>query len=184
MDMEIKLNIKNEHLFRFLDFLFEKQDGKFIVSQNKDFGRLLCSYFKRSEFPVPFVEEKHCATFILPKTNHIERIAEKYYLYFDKFDIHRLNMALKAESDIDFKLYYVNGRFQGFRQKDIIEAYINSRRLLFGLDLHETIKKRTYREEEKNLQIIRKILQDKCELINKNIAKQINTDINNLISNS
>jgi hypothetical protein len=138
----INLNIKNEHLFRYLDVLFKKQDGKFIVSQNSDFGRLLCAHFKTSETPVPFDPGEFCACFILPKTNHIEDRAARFFIYYDKFDIERLNSALSAEFNIHFKQYYLRGRELGFKQKDIIDSFILRNILLSECSSYQVLHNR------------------------------------------
>ncbi|MDR0874216.1 MAG: hypothetical protein LBN27_12250 [Prevotellaceae bacterium] len=178
--MEIKLNIRNEYLFHYLEYLFEKRDDRFVVSQTSDFGRLLCSHFKRSAFPVPYQAGQYCANFILPKSLNIASNAERYYIYFDSFDTQRLNNALLAESNIDFKQYYLTGKAQGFMQKDIINAYIISRNLV---DIkNDRIKKRVFREEEKNLEKIRNILQNKAKYLTKNISNSIKKEINDCIT--
>jgi len=178
--MEVIFTVRNAYLLRYLEYLFEKKDGKLFVSRTTDFGRLCISHLHRSENPVPVKKSDLNVTLVLPKSNYIPQVAERYWLYYDKFDMKRLNDALIAESNIDFKTYYVSGVECGFLQKDIINAYIESRRLF--LDDFDRLKKRSYRSDDKSIEKIRKYLSNKIYFVNKKITDKNFVNINSYIS--
>ena len=158
--MEIQLNIKSAYLRKYLDFLFEKKDDKFVVKTTNDFGRLLFALVKRSELPMPVEQSEQTVKFILPKSNNLEYYANNYYLYYDKIDVEQLNKYLETISDLDFMLYFQKHSNKKLKQKDIIDAYIVSRKMVFPKkDISEMLKKRVYRSEEKYFENLRKFLE-------------------------
>ena len=180
--MEIILNLRNAYLRKYIEYIFEQQDDKFIVSRTSDFGRLCVAHVSRSSGPVNVKKNEFSVTLILPKSNNLPHLSESFYLYYTKFDTHRLNDALLAESNLDFKTYYVTGIECGFMQKDIINSYIDSRRLF--ADNFDALKKRSYRSAQDSLEKMRRYLSNKIEIMNKKITDKIVVNINNYISNN
>lgn len=90
------------------------------------------------------------------------------WLYYPKADTKALNMALKATFDIDFGLYYARGIAQGWRKKDVVEAFVVSRGL-FSSDCFDALHKRAYRRDIDTLETRVKQLLDKASYIDSNI---------------
>ncbi len=180
--MEVVFNVKNQYLLRYLEFLFEKKNDKLIVSRTTDFGRLCISHLKRSTKPVPVEKSDLSVTFLFPKSINLPQIAERNWLYYDHFDMKRLNDALVAESNIDFKLYYLAGMEKNFMQKDIINAYIESRRI--SIDDFDRLQKRCYRSSLSANEKIHKYLSNKIQFIARNIKIKMPCSIDRFISES
>ena len=180
--MEVIFNVRNTYLRKYLEYIFEQKDDKLLVSRSSDLGRLCIARLSRSSSPVKIEKCENSVTFILPKSINIQQVSERYWLYYDKFDTHRLNDALAAESNIDFKMYFLSGIENGFMKKDIINSYIESRRLF--IDSFDCLKKRAYRSSEKSLEKTQKYLLNKISFINKKITNGLVIDINRYISES
>lgn len=90
------------------------------------------------------------------------------WLYYPMADTKALNMALKATFDIDFGLYYARGIAQGWRKKDVVEAFVVSRGL-FSSDCFDALHKRAYRRDIDTLETRVKQLLDKASYIDSNI---------------
>ena len=90
------------------------------------------------------------------------------WLYYPVADTKALNMALKATFDIDFGLYYARGIAQGWRKKDVVEAFVVSRGL-FSSDCFDALHKRAYRRDIDTLETRVKQLLDKASYIDSNI---------------
>ena len=175
--MEIKLNIRNEYLYMYLGYIFRKTpDDKFIVSRATDLGRICCAYVKYTDTPCLLPDAEFTATLILPKSCNIPDRAERFYTHFDSFDTDRINDAIYAESNYDFRAFYHTGRTLGYRQKEIISAYIQTRGLHTDTG-PDTLKKKAYRfelEKQKKLSIA---LVNKAKYITKQVENNIVQDL-------
>jgi hypothetical protein len=83
------------------------------------------------------------ATLVLPR-HQTTYAAMTRYIYFTNVDTKRLNMILDALFNIDLDTFYLQGIQAGIPKRDIIEAFIISRRLV-SADYADTLNKRTYR---------------------------------------
>lgn len=177
--MDVKLNIKSEYLRKYLEFIFEKKEDKFEVKTTKDFGRLLFALVKKSDNPVQTEFSEDTVTFVLPKTANMQYYSDKYYLYYDKIDTFQLNKYLEVIANIDFYGFYLECKMVKQKQKDIIDAYIVSRKLFFDNDTNEKLKKREQRLEEKKLNILRNFLKIRIKILSKNVKNKAFLNINN-----
>ena len=60
----------------------------------------------------------------------------------------QLNKALQAVFDLDFMGYYRKGQAAEFAKKDIVEAFVVSRKLV-SADYVEALNKRAYRRQQR-----------------------------------
>ncbi|MDR1544591.1 MAG: hypothetical protein LBS50_09365 [Prevotellaceae bacterium] len=175
--IRILLNIKSEYLRKYLEFLFKKEGDIFILDRNCDFGKYCFLNILKSEIPLKIEKTEQTVTIEIPKSKNIDRIDEKYYLYYDNFAEQKLNDLLKVISNIDFREYCISMREIKIKQKDIINSYLISRKLILEKDLTDMIKKRFQRNSEKNVISLQKMLlyklQNAIKLQNKNISNSI-----------
>lgn len=110
-----------------------------------------------SEFP-PEVEGERILNLELPSDAATAAMRNKF-LYYDRYDMAALNMAVSACFDIEFKQYYLKGFDLGIQKKDIVTAFIVSRGL-FSTDKFDTLHKRIYRRAQQTLdRLVDKLLQ-------------------------
>lgn len=144
--MIVKLNIKNRALHNYLGHLFHRDpDGAFRVTMHNEFGRLVVALVRRSPDEIPVKEGEFCASLHLPK-NSLTKNAELSYLYFTAQDAARLNVLLDTIFDLDLNAYYQKGCKRRIPKREIIEAFVISRKLVAD-DFAETLSKRIYRKE-------------------------------------
>ena len=166
--MIVKLNIKNKILFNYLDYLFIRNpDGTHHVTMKNDFWRLLVALVRRSPTEVPVRNDGFTARLKLPK-NICSQNAEFYHLYFTEQDAARLNVLLDTIFNLDLNAYYLKGSKRNIQKREIIEAFIVSRKL-FAEDFAETLGKRIYREQLKDFERLVSSLYNKARYNNDRI---------------
>lgn len=144
--MTVKFNAKNKVLFNYLIYLFPPNpSGTLRVTIKNDFGRLVVALVSRSPDEVPLEKNEFTVNLRLPK-NTLTKNAELCYLYFTDQNQARLNLLLDALFNLDLNTYYQKGCKRNIPKRDIIEAFVVSRRL-FVDDFAETLGKRIYREQ-------------------------------------
>lgn len=149
--MIVSIFIKKQLHLDYLNYIFERDAaGNYVVDRRHDFGKLVVSLVKYSKFPVPD-KRANTVKFMLPASRPLEN-ASKSYVYITKEDQAKLNDFLDALFNIDFDRYYLDGMQLKFQQKDIIQAFIVSRKLVYLIGDNETLKKRAYRDELKKLE--------------------------------
>lgn len=164
--MEVYLKVKNQLLYDYLKYLFEEQDGALTVSSTIPLGRLLIAHCKTSVLPV-YPEGNHNIKLRLPHHKATENFEYKF-LYYTSSDNAALNLALSATFDLDFAGYYRRGEILGIKKKDIIEAFIVSRKL-FSTDCFDALHKRVYRREQSSMQQLTEKLLRKAYYIDETI---------------
>ena len=166
--MTVKINIKNKVLYNYLAYLFNRNpDGSFRVTMKNEFGRLVVALVRRSPDEVPLEEGQFTANLLLPK-NALTKNAELSYLYFTGQDAARLNVLLDTIFTLDLNSYYQKGCKKRIQKREIIEAFVVSRKLVDD-DFAETLGKRVYREELKTCRELVSSLYDKARYNNDRI---------------
>lgn len=166
--MTVKFNAKNKVLFNYLAYLFQRApDGSFRVTMKNDFGRLVIALVRRSPAEILLEENELTATLHLPR-NTLTQSAEFSYLYFTAQDAARLNVLLDTIFNLDLNAYYQKGCKKRIQKREIIEAFVVSRKLVID-DFAETIGKRIYREQLKEYSDLVTSLYDKARYINDRI---------------
>lgn len=142
--MQIKFRTKDQLALDYLRYLFNTPPEQPIrLTLANDFGRMAVGLYKFSEKPDDRPDDTMTATLVLPR-HQITYAARTRYIYFTDVDIKRLNMILDALFNIDLDTFYLQGIQAGIPKRDIIEAFIISRRLV-SADYADTLNKRTYR---------------------------------------
>ena len=156
--MTVFLKLENDLLADYCKYLFPAATpaGPCKVSEVHDFGKLLISHCKISKRPVPRPAGDHVLGFELPVSNTTQTLKDKF-LFFSKGDTDRLNAGLKALFDIDLYAYYQKAEGCGMAKREIIDAFITSRKL-FNCDPDDALHKRIYRREAAKRKNTMKIL--------------------------
>ena len=144
--MRLYFKVDNEMLTDYMRYLFDS--GKTVplkVTATSELGELLIAHARISDRPVPKPEGDNVIEIELPLNNATQSLAN-HFLYYSKGDTHRLNMGLRAIFDIDFRTYYLKGLDLDWPKKDIVAAFITSRKL-FSTDPYDSLHKRAYRRE-------------------------------------
>lgn len=166
--MRLFLQLENEMLTDYIRYLFPATgDGPLKVSSYCEFGELLIAHAKVSDRPVGKPEGDHVIEIELPMNDATQSLANRF-LYYTKADTKRLNMGLHAIFNIDLRTYYLKGLDLDIPKKDIITAFITSRKL-FSTDIYDAIHKRTYRREVAKQQKLTQKLLRKVYYINESI---------------
>ena len=165
--MIVTLPLKKELHRNFLGYLFPYVNGCYQISRKQDFGKLICSRVRHSELPVKNIAG---VQLFLPLTRATDN-AKNHFLYFSKEDQHKLEDELEVMFNIDFDRYYLNGRKLGYMQKDIIHAYIISRKLITITGDVEMLRKREYRDAVKMIEIRTKSLLKRAQYRNERIEE-------------
>lgn len=156
--MRLFIQLDSEMLTDYLRYLFNNDGSSPLkVSTSHEFGELLIAHARTSDRPVPTPEGSHVIEIELPLNNATQSLMNRF-LYYSKADMKRLNMGLHAIFNIDFQQYYLKGLELEFSKKDIVTAFITSRKL-FSTDVYDAIHKRAYRREvAKQAKLMKKLL--------------------------
>lgn len=167
--MTVYLPVNEALLTDYLKYLFPTEKGSSClkVSGACSFGKLLIANITTSGHPVSVPEGDNVIKLHIPKQDCTQDLADKF-LYFTKGSVCRLNAALKAVFDMDFHDYYQRGIDKGYQKKDIIDAFIISRKLC-SVDPGDALHKRTYRHEMKKHQNRARYLSRKANYIQENL---------------
>lgn len=166
--MRLFLQLDSDMLTDYIRYLFNSDGSSPLkISSSHEFGELLIAHARTSDRPVARPEGDHVIEIELPTNNTTQSLANRF-LYYSKADMKRLNMGLRAIFNIDFQQYYLKGVEMEFTKKDIITAFITSRKL-FSTDVYDAIHKRAYRREvAKQTKLTKKLLR-KAYYINESI---------------
>lgn len=138
------ISVESQMLADFLRYLFPPNEtsGVLDVSARHPTGALMVAYARASDTPV-HPSGDHLVEVDIPYFHGATGSLTNHYVYFTKEATARINLALKAEFELDFAGYYRRGEDLGMRKMDIIDAYIFSRRL--APDNYDAMHKRAYR---------------------------------------
>lgn len=148
--MTVLFTLRKKMLRDYLHFLFAFEDGSFSVFRTSDFGKLLCSLVKYSNLPVSQDQDENTVMLTLPISRPTAN-AKNYFLYFTKEDEAKLQDYLEVLFNIDLDRYYLKGLKLGYQQKEVIQTFIITRKLVGMIGDTERLKKRLYRDEQKLL---------------------------------
>jgi len=149
--MHVKLDIRKALYRDYLNYLFETDpEGTFLVTRNNDFGKLLCSRVQYSEQAKKIEASEKTVVFQLPKARLLAN-AKNHFLFYSKEDQLKIQEDLEVMFNMDLDRYYLSGVKNGYMQKQIIQSFIVSRKLVRLIGDNETLKKRVYREELENI---------------------------------
>lgn len=177
--MNITLDIRKPILRLYLDHLFthvlEKEalpNPTYKVTKSNDFGSMLCSFVRYTTKKPNKIPTPHTVHFQLPQDDSLSN-ARNYHLYYTAEDQLKLNDLLRNYFNLDLNRYYMAGLRQQVQKKEIIRSFIYSRKLSRLLSDNETLKKRLYREELKDLDNLVNKLRLKAYRHNETIEFQV-----------
>lgn len=167
---DVKLKVTSVLLADYLRHIFPSAgDGDLRVSASNSLGKLLIAHARETSSPVEIVGEN-----VMPLTfpvNSATQVLKNRFLYYPEWSVSALNMALSATFDYDFTGYYRAGEAVGMDKKDIVDGFIFSRHL-FSMDYFDTLHKRAYRRELRDLEALRNKLIRRVYYINECINKE------------
>ena len=162
------IKVDSQMLADFLRYIFPPVNGSEYcrVSASRPVGALMVAYAQPSVMPCP-VSGDHLVHLDIPWCRNATTSLTNHYVFFSKEASARINLALKAELDLDFAGYYRKGEELGMRKMDIVEAYIFSRRL--APENYDALHKRVYRNQQRVQERIRLRLLRKAYYLNESI---------------
>ncbi|MDD6149356.1 MAG: hypothetical protein PUB47_01640 [Bacteroides sp.] len=163
----VELKVSSQMLADFLTYLYPSEDDGCLAVRSDIFGKLLVSHLRGSDIPVTDRPGDHVVRLRMP-INDTTRHFEKMWAYYTDADEASLNMALAAVFELDFTGYYRKGEALGYQKKDIVDAFIASRKL-FSVDCFDALHKRVYRKEQATYEAIRQRLIRKTYYIDESI---------------
>lgn len=177
--MQVALEIRKALYRDYLNYLFSRdQEGRYIVTRGNDFGKLLCSRVQYSQLPVKKGQPgEKTIVLLLPSSRPLAN-ARNHYLFYTKEDQEKIQDLLEVVFNIDFDRFYLQGCKMQMMQKDIIQSFIVTRKLVNLIGDNETLKKRQYRDELVTLKNLTSSLLKKADYRNSLITNSLKTAIN------
>ena len=162
------INVESQMLADFLRYLFppDEKSGALNVSARHPTGALMVAYAKASVTPVNTAGD-HLVQVDIPFIHGATSSLTNHYVYFPKEATTRINLALRAEFELDFAGYYRRGEELGMRKMDIIDAYIFSRKL--APENYDAMHKRVYRNQQRLQERMKQRLLRKAYYLNESI---------------
>lgn len=143
-----------------------EENGVCRVTATRPTGQLIIAFASPSAFPVQTSGE-HLVELDIPWNRNATSSLQDHWVTLDKGAMAKINLALKAEFELEFAGYYRRGEALGMRKMDIIDAFIFSRRL--APDNYDALHKRVYRSQQRNQERIRQRLLRKAYYLNESI---------------
>lgn len=165
--VDVELKVSSQMLADFLTFLYPPKEDGILAVKSDVFGKLLVAHLRGSDIPVTARSGETVVKLRMP-INDITRHFEKLWPYYNEADEASLNMALAAVFDMDFAGYYRKGESLGYQKKDIVDAFITSRKL-FSTDSFDALHKRVYRKGQASFEAIKQRLVRKAYYIDESI---------------
>ncbi|WP_421977846.1 hypothetical protein [Roseivirga seohaensis] len=170
--MIITVEIKKQLLRSYLKYVTTYTEGNtHLITRTTDFGKFVCSLVRDVPKPNRLPDTPETVHFKLPRANSLEVSRNKFAVIL-KSDQKKIEDFLEATFNLDYNQYYIEGIKLGFKQKEIIEAFIVSRKLSEIYSDNETLKKRQYRDDQKRLEKLKVSLLNKANYRNKAIESQ------------
>ena len=162
------ISIESQLYADYLRYLFppDKGSGCCAVSTTHPTGALMVAFARASEMPVE-IHGDHLVKVDLPWYRNATSSIANHFVYFDKSATARINLALKAEFELEFAGYIRKGEEYGMRKMDIIEAFIFTRGLT--PENFDALHKRTYRKAQRSQERLKQKLLRKAYYIDEQI---------------
>jgi len=171
--MTVNLEISNSLFRSYLPKLCQLSEGNIHrISRNNNFGKYVCCLVAYGKKKQEYNIKENTVTFRLPKSDSLST-AQNRFLYFTKESQLKIEDMIKVCFDLDMDRYYLEGKRQGFKDKQIIEAFIVERGLTEELVDNERIKKRIYRQSLKELELLTAKLVSAARYRNRSIEANI-----------
>lgn len=171
--MYVKCNIKSELFRNYLNFHFANVDGRFELFRSIPLARFIISHLRFSETKPPYEDSDQTVVFKLPKTSQLPSI-QSQFAYFTTQDMVQIEDHIKEVYNIDFQSYYYWSINHGLQQKQAIQNFIITRKLINKLGDIDTLKKFEYRQEKKRLETLTRKFINQVVYQNRIIQDSIN----------
>ena len=171
--MNVFCHIKKDILRDYLHFLFAFENEAFSVFRDTKVGKFICSMVRYSDYPVEQkVIDSKVVYFKLPKTSAMPGLFRQFcYITLD--DQQKIEDYLNATFENDWIQFYYNGMAMQIQQKEVIQTFILTRKLVTKIGDPEQIKKRQYRAETKQINRLYERFSRRIRLQNAAIQKTI-----------
>jgi len=156
--------------------------GPVMVTRHNPVGVFVLGQRKYSDLPVKhkkpsgLLHEMQIKDSELPEEVEIampDKRTPRKFIHYTCADLLEINDITEVYFDIDFWRYYLHASKLKVAQKDILESYVLTRKLISIESDNEMLKKREYRDELKNLKMQAKMLKNKVDYINSNIKLEV-----------
>lgn len=172
--MELKLDIKKSLISDYLGYLFDQdEEGRFLITRKNLAGKYICSMVEYSYKPP---KREGSVTLILPSCPALKS-GEQRFIYLSAESQAKVNDYLEAIFDLDFERYWAKGLQLKLPQKDIIYAFMTSRKLASLDQDPETLKKRIFRSSTRQQKSVYKQLLNKAHYTDRLISEQLKSDL-------
>lgn len=157
MEMRLTFDVDDRIHMDYLAYLFERDtSGAYIVTARNCFGKLIIGHTQTASLPPKEACGKFAVTFILPINEATQNFQNKF-IYLSAQATKQLNISLRAYFELDFWEFVQRRKALRQRKEEIIEAFILSRKL-FSAEYFESLHKRAYRRELKELEALKRKL--------------------------
>jgi hypothetical protein len=143
--MRIKFRAQNQYNLDYLRYIFDARPGEDVnITLTEDFGRMAMAMFQPCEKRDAKPDDELTVYLRLPRHKTIAGTTHR--IYYPAAMQRRLNLLLSAQFNNELNTYYAQGIALGIPKKEIIEAFMDSRRMT-SVDGIDTLGKRVYRSD-------------------------------------
>ncbi|WP_313265115.1 hypothetical protein [Sphingobacterium sp.] len=155
--MYVKCNIKSELFRNYLHHHFAQVDGRFQIFRGIPLGRYITTHLKFCDTKPQMEDTEQTVIFKLPKTSDLPSIQSRF-AYFTAESMRQIEDHIKEIYNLDFHSYYYWSIKHGLQQKQAIQNFIITRKLVNKIGDIDTLKKYEYRQEKKMIETLTKKL--------------------------
>lgn len=168
--MELTIDIRKPLFEDYLNYYFDRDDlGRFKVSHRQSVGKLLCSMVEYSYRPV---EQKGRTRLLFSACSSLST-AQGRFMFISRENQAKFSDYLEAVFAVDFDRFYLTAQKYGIPQKDIILAFISSRRLVSMEQDTEMLKKRAYRQSLREIAERHKQLTNRIQYVTSKVEAEV-----------
>lgn len=168
--MEVTIDIRKHFIRDYLGYIFPKDDsGRYVVTNLHPSGKYICSMVEYSYKPVKI---KADLTLKLPAGNSLKSGPNRF-AYVSAEAQAKINDYLEAIFELDFERFRLIGSQIGMNKKDVIYAFISSRKLASFSEDIEMLKKREYRQSLRAQQEMYLLLKNKAKYLDRVIREKL-----------
>lgn len=151
---QITINL-DKHLQDFLYHEFKTDEsGAFILTKRSDICLYIDSMWCVSERPVKTTASENSVTFILPLSDVNHRILREHFIYVPSWKELQIQQFIESEFRRRVKDFFCIGYQKGYKQKRIIEAFLENYGMKNNAINFDQIKKFDYRNRETFLKTV------------------------------
>ncbi|MGL5682576.1 MAG: hypothetical protein ACRDDZ_05900 [Marinifilaceae bacterium] len=123
--------------------------GNIILRRSHCIGKVIHGNILTAEYPVKTESMKNKVLFVVPITPNNRYALSNAFLYISKWGNERIVDYIEACFTMRVRLFFEAGYAKNYRQKEIIEAFMQQYNITHTAINYETIKKYDYRTRHK-----------------------------------